>query len=366
MTGASTATACDGCLRRADLIGALAGRLDVQWRRRESAPARVLALADEALLALDPTGAAARGYASFDPAAARARAARAGLTVLCRCGPGYPDRLRDLVDPPAVLHVLGDPEALHVVPAAAVVGARRASAYGLEVARSLGRGLSAAGVPVVSGLALGVDGAAHAGALEAPAPLVAVLAGPAEVPYPARSRGLHARIAARGCVVSELPPGHTARRWCFVARNRIIAALADATVIVEAAERSGSLTTAGFAEELGRGVAAVPGQVTSRLAAGTNALIVAGAHVVRDARDVLDLVFGAGGGPIPAPTMPDPLLGEPHLRALLAAIEDGRGTLAELAATPEQAAAALRGLTELELRGLVRRGFGGRYVRAGG
>lgn len=358
----STLDACDACLRRTELLATVAGRLDVQWRRRTGVTPRVLALPDAALIALDPAGVAADRYARFAPRAVRNRVEQAGLSAVCRCAASYPERLRALADPPAVLHVAGDLAALGELPAVAVVGARHGSSYGLEVARGLGRALGAAGVPVVSGLALGVDSAAHEGALEGGGRPVGVLAGGADVPYPARGRRLHGRVVEAGCVVSELPPGFTARRWCFVARNRLIAALAEITVVVEAAERSGSLTTASFAEELGRGVGAVPGQVTSRLAAGTNGLLAAGAAVVRDASDVLDVLFGVGIHP--APVLPDPVEGlAPALRRLLDAVEDGRGTLGALAGTPEEAAAALRGLTELELRGLVRREFGGRYVR---
>jgi DNA processing protein len=344
--------------------------LDVEWRRRGS-PRGVLALPDDVLVGLDPAGAVARRYLGFDPEAARRRVAAAGLAVVCRCADAYPDRLRELADPPAALHVLGDPAALEDADAAAVVGARRGTPYGLEVARALGRGLAAAGVPVVSGLALGVDAAAHEGALETAGPAVAVLAGGADVPYPATHRRLHGRVAARGCVVSELPPGFGAMRWCFVARNRLIAGLAAVTVVVEATVRSGSLTTADFAAQAGRQVAAVPGPVTSRLAEGTNGLIASGAALVRDARDVLDLVLGPGvvpdhvaavGRPGRAPPPPVTAL-EASLRALLDAVEQGRGSLEALAPDSESAPGVLRGLTELERRGLVRRDFGGRYVR---
>jgi DNA processing protein len=362
-----TLEACDSCLRRTDLIAAVAGSLDIAWRRWRGRGA-VLALPDEALLSLDAV--AAPRYADFDVAAARARIAAAELHTVCGCCEGYPERLRELPDPPAVLHVAGSPAALAAPEAAAIVGARRATAYGLEVARSLGRGLTAAGVPVVSGMALGVDSAAHAGALEAStsrAPPVAVLAGSAEVAYPARMRRLHAQLTEAGCVVSEMPPGFTAFRWCFPARNRIIAALAAATVVVEAAPRSGSLITADLAGDLGRTVGAVPGPVGSRASTGTNALLHAGAAVVRDAHDVLELLFGAGPAPFgdsdPDPAL-DPAAGlDVPLRQLLEAVGEGRGTLAALAATAAEAEAAVRGLSELELRGLVRRGFGGRYVR---
>jgi DNA processing protein len=360
-----TAGACDDCLRRTALIAALAPWLDVEWRRR-SAPSAVLSLPDDALVALDGSGRVARAHASFAPDRARERIGAAGLTAVCRCGEAYPERLRELADPPAVLHIAGDPRALERSGCVAIVGARRGTPYGLEVARSLGRGLAAAGVPVVSGMAMGVDSAAHIGALErataATSAPVAVLAGSADVAYPASRRRLHAALVARGCVVSELPPGFTAYRWCFVARNRLIAGLAALTVVVEATERSGSLTTADFAEQLGRPVGAVPGPVTSRFSAGTNMLLACGAGVVRDARDVLDQLLGPSAPPPDDPPPAVPI--EPRLRRLLDAIERGHGSLAELTSDPDATRQVLQDLTDLELRGLVRREFGGRYVRA--
>jgi DNA processing protein len=356
-------TACDDCLRRTDLVAAMAGRLQIEFKRR-SAPGRVLALHDEDLLDLAAEAVIRRRYAGFDAAAARARATAVGLTTVCGCRDAYPGRLRELADPPAVLHVRGDPAVLQAEEAVAVVGARQASNYGLEVAQSLGRGLSAAGVPVVSGLALGVDSAAHEGALEASGSTIGVLAGSAHVAYPARGRVLHARVVARGAVISELPPGVETHRWCFVARNRIIAALGAVTIVVQATERSGSLTTADFAAELGRTVGAVPGLVTARLSAGTHGLIHAGAPLVRDATDVLDLLAGATGLEFEAPPPAPPPALAPELRRLLDAVEGGHGALTELARTTAEARAALVGLSELERLGLVRRGFAGRWERA--
>jgi DNA processing protein len=365
--------ACDDCLRRTELVAALAAWLDVEWRRR-SAPAGVLSLADEALVALDATGLAARRYARFSAADARRRIVAAGLTAVCRCSDAYPALLRELADPPAVLHVAGRLEALGQPDGVAIVGARRGTSYGLEVARSLGRGVAAAGVTVVSGMAMGVDSAAHVGVLDQwppaeavagarpPGPPVAVLAGGADVPYPASRRRLHAAIVQHGCVVSELPPGFTAYRWCFVARNRIIAGLGALTIVVEGTERSGSLTTADFAGQLGRPVGAVPGPVTSRFSGGTNMLLAAGAAVIRDTRDVLDLLLGPAAAD--RETAPPALPIEPRLRRLLDAIERGHGSLAELTTDPEATRQVLQDLTGLELRGLVRREFGGRYVRA--
>jgi DNA processing protein len=357
--------ACDDCLRRTDLIAALAGWLDVEWRRRD-APARVLALPDEALLDACADTRIRRRYEDFEPAAARSAVRERRLVAICGCSDGYPAALRDLPDPPAVIHVAGDPGALADEAAAGVVGARRATPYGLAVAHEIGRGLSAAGVTVVSGLALGVDSKAHEGAAEARSPMVAVLAGGAETPYPAGKRHVYATVRERGCVVSEMPPGFGIWRWAFVARNRLIAALSRVLVVVEAAERSGSLTTADLAAELGRVVGAVPGRVTNRMAAGTHGLIRDGAALVRGPSDVLDLLAEVSGRRFEprARAVEDDL--PAHLAELLTAIGDGRGSLAELAAGAADARAVLAGLGELEARGLVSRGFGGRYERVPG
>jgi DNA processing protein len=226
------------------------------------------------------------------------------------------------------------------------------------VARSLGQGLGRAGVTVLSGMAHGIDSASHTGALDAGAPTVAVLPGPANRAYPAGRRALHRRLVATGAAVSELPPGCSVWRWMFPARNRIIAALAAMTIVVEAGERSGALLTAGFAKALGRPVGAVPGQVTMTQAAGPNQLLATGATVVRGAQDVLDALFGAGARTAIAADRAE-LAGE--LALLLAAIASGHDTAAALVRAgvgPEQGLAAL---VSLELGGYVRREPGGRY-----
>ena len=348
--------ACDRCLRRTDLIAALAGRIEIEWRGRRGRP-QLLALPDEELLDWARVPEPRRRYVAFEAGAARQAIGAAGLDAACRCSDRYPQALRDLVDPPAVLHVLGQlPEGDGI----AIVGARRATAYGLEVARSLGRSLAASGVVVVSGMALGIDSAAHEGALEAPGgTTVAVMAGGADRCYPARKASLHRRIAEQGAVVSEMPPGFPPHRWGFPARNRLIAALGDATVVVEAAERSGSLITADLASEIGRAVSAVPGPVMSRQSEGANLLIKSGCELVRSAQDVLDLLFGAGGRTVASAAERVPL--RPELRAVYEAVRAGRGSLAELAGEGDVMAAAAA-LGELELLGLVRRAFGGRYV----
>jgi DNA processing protein len=241
----------------------------------------------------------------------------------------------------------------------AIVGSRQASDYGKEVAYALGRDLAATGVPVVSGLAFGVDAAAHKGALAGAGPAVAVMPSGADVPYPRSHRALHRRLCEQGLVVSEFPPGTSPLRWCFPARNRIMAALAQITVVVEGTTTSGSLITAQFAQDLGRDVGAVPGQVTSRVAAGPNALLADGACLVRSAADVLDAVYGIGERRVLR--CEDRL--EPRLAGLLDAVERGLDVDAIVRAGAD-IGDVLAGLTELELLGLVRRGAGGAYIRA--
>lgn len=355
--------ACDGCLRRTWLVAALADHL-----ARASPTARdldaALGLSDQDLL--DALAAAGRrerirrAHEAVEASRLRRAADAAGLEAICRHSPDYPAALLALAGPPAVLHLSHRERARELLsePAVAVVGARRASSYGLEMGRALGRGLSATGVTVVSGMALGVDSAAHAGALEAGGRTVAVLAGGADLPYPPIKRALHERLRARAVVLSELPPGFRSRRWCFPARNRVIAALARLTVVVEAADRSGALITAGVARDLGREVGAVPGRAMTRLAAGTNALIADGAHLIDGAQAALDVACGAGARQVPGRSE-GPL--PPELEQVLRAVEAGRDTPAALAATRQQVGPVLAALAELELRGRLRRVAGGRY-----
>jgi DNA processing protein len=336
----------------------------------------VLGLSDPDLvqgLCGDKRGAVDGPLAAFDAAAARARARALGMQVMCRHEQGYPVALRQMADAPAALHLIGDVGLLHRTTkdgAVAVVGSRRASVYGLEMARALGRDLAACGVPVVSGLAFGVDSAAHEGALSAGGPTIAVMPGGADVAYPSAKRGLHERIKASGLVVAEMPPGMRPLRWSFPARNRIMAALARMTIVVEGAEGSGSLITAGFAEDLGRDVGAVPGQVTNPLAAGPNRLLSEGAAMVRSAADVLDVLYGPGEHSQAPPAVAAVQAGQPamvgrldaRLRRLLEAVETGTGAVEDLAASAE-VAEVLAGLSELEFLGFVTRGPGGDYVR---
>jgi DNA processing protein len=230
-----------------------------------------------------------RFAASFDEERFRRGLAARGLRFVARSADGFPPMLRAIHDPPPGLFVRGDADVgILRGPAVAVVGARACSGYGAEVARRLGRDLAAAGVAVVSGLARGVDARAHEGGLEADGVTVAVLGCGIDRDYPAAHRDLAARIARRGLIVSEYAPGVEPAPWRFPARNRIIAGLAVATVVVEARERSGALITADFAMEEGREVFAVPGEITSSLSDGANALLRAGATPVCAVADVLE------------------------------------------------------------------------------
>ena len=360
--------ACDDCLRRTALVARLAPHVE-RARRERRRLRELLALSDEGLIAAlagDRRGEITQAHERFDAAPARERLAVAAIDGVCRHDDRYPLRLLEAADAPAVLHVAGDAGLLEMLanadaPAVAIVGARRAGADGLQVALALGRGLAAAGVTVISGMALGIDSAAHAGALEVGGPTISVLASGADVAYPASKRSLHRELVRSQAVISEMPPGFKPFRWCFPARNRTIAGLASLTIVVEATERSGSLITAELAQELGRAVGAVPGPVTAARCAGSNTLLRDGALVIRDAQDALDEALGIGVATALTGRRADDL--EPALRGVLRRVEDGRDTVSALAATPAEAQHALAALSELELLGFLRRGPGGRYVR---
>jgi len=219
----------------------------------------------------------------------------------------------------------------------------------------LGRGLGAAGLPVVSGLALGIDAAAHRACLEAGGAPIAVLAGGPDIPYPRRHAGLHSAVRGEGLVLSERPPGSRPFRWSFPARNRIMAGLARMTVVVEAAEPSGSLITSTVAEDIGRAVGAVPGQVTSRRAAGSNGLLRDGAALIRSPADVLEELFGAGCSLPERASEPEPA--DTRLRQVLEAVEQGLAP----AAIAERC-----GLSASEVRTALARLEGAGYVKPDG
>ena len=260
-----------------------------------------------------------------------------------------PELLRQIHDPPPTLFLRGAAE-VEVLggPAVAIVGARACSTYGAQVARMLGRELAASGLVVVSGLARGVDGEAHRGALDAGGVTVAVLGCGIDRDYPAAHTELARRICERGLVVSEYEPGVEPAPWRFPARNRIIAGLTAATVIVEARERSGALITADFALEDGREVFAVPGEITSMLSTGTNRLLRQGATPLTSTEDVLELFGLSPGQRPPAPTL------SIVAAKLIERLADGAVSADELArATELEPGRLAAGLAELELAGLV-------------
>ena len=270
------------------------------------------------------------------------------VTRIARRDPRFPPLLAAIHDPPPALYLRGNADAgvLSGV-GVAVVGARSCSSYGRAVGRMLARELAAAGVVVVSGMARGVDGVAHRGALEASGVTVAVLGCGIDRDYPAAHAELARRICQRGLVVSEYEPGVEPAPWRFPARNRIIAGLCRATVVVEARERSGALITADFALEEGREVLAVPGEITSTLSAGTNALLRIGATPVTRAADVLEAL---GIEPVESSA---PEIGE-QARELLALLCDGSLTADELVRVAgADAARVSAALLELELAGCV-------------
>jgi DNA processing protein len=276
----------------------------------------------------------------------------------------YPGGLLDLADeaPRALFgcgcrRLVAELDRDHAV---TIVGSRHPSAYGLEVAEELGHLLGAAGLVVVSGMALGIDSAVHRGVLAGTGATIAVLGGGPDFVYPRSERRLYERIVAKGAVISEVPPGTPPDKGAFPRRNRIMAALTRMTVVVEAAQPSGSLITAERARELGRDVGAVPGRVTSRVARGTNGLLADGVAVVRDAQDVLDCLLGIG---VTAVRRTGPAI-ERELIEVADAVDGGAATPDAVASAAGIAASeAAVALARLELLGYVRVDPAGRYAR---
>ena len=258
-------------------------------------------------------------------------------------------------------------ERLTAAPVVTIAGSSWATDYGMETAKSIARGLAASGVTVSSALTDGIAVAAHAGALELGAPTVAVMGGGLDVACPARRRSLFARVRRLGSVAAEIPCGCGGRRWGQLASERILAGLAHLTVVVEAADNARELGVARLALGLGREVAAVPGRVTSPVSKGTHALLIGGAHLVRDASDVLDLLYRTSArtqATGSAGTRPSRLQIEldARLKATLDRVGAGHDTPGQLTSANEDPEQVLLALSELELLGLVARGDGGRYV----
>ena len=343
--------------------------------------------ADAALAALPQIArvAGVSGYAACPVDVARSEwmaGQKSGARLILWADPDYPERLRDLPDAPPVLWALGDAAVL-ARPMVAVVGARNASSLGARMARRLAEGLGAVGLTVVSGLARGIDTAAHGGSLGTGT--VAVQAGGLDCPYPPENAELAAAIAAQGLCLSEAPPGTAPQARHFPQRNRIVWGMTLGVIVIEAAAGSGSLITARGALDLGREVMAVPGHPVDARAAGCNRLIREGATLVRDIDDVLEALglpaapahpaapVRAVGGPA-APTQGMPAwaaaaLAHPSLSDLAGALFNRLGhapmpeddLIRDLGADPGAACAAL---TALELDGKVERSGGGMVRRA--
>ena len=359
-------SACPDCLRRSRLLAHLAPYIEkIATGALGSRSPELLRLSNEDLAAAAAPKVAAQILGQLDAVPERqlfADLLAAQCWACCRHDPRFPIGLLDAADAPWALIGRGDPallERLEPEGTVTVVGARRASTYGREVARELARELAAAGLVVASGLAFGIDACAHRGALEAGL-TVAVLGCGADIAYPASHRALWRRVCESGLVLSELPPGTGAWRWTFPARNRIMAALAGMTVVVEAARRSGSLITADLAADLGRDLGAVPGPVNSRGAAGTNELLAGGACLVRDAQDVLDAMLGPG---VRKAERAGPDL-ESRLLGVLEAVESGEETCDAIAARLDLSGAdAASALATLEALGYVSCSLVGIYSR---
>jgi DNA processing protein len=288
-----------------------------------------------------------------------------GVHLITRFDPSYPSLLRQIFDPPALLYVRGNLEEIDPC-AVGIVGSRRCSSYGRHMAERLASDLAAAGVTVVSGLARGVDTAAHTGVLAAGGRTVAVLGSGLGRVYPSENRHLADRIVASGAVVSEFPMMEGPDAWHFPARNRVISGWCQGVCVVEAPASSGALITAEFAVEQGRDVFAVPGPVNDPRSRGAHALIRDGALLVEDAQDILAALGVFTATSDPQLTLPDPALTEDE-QALLRHLGPQPRTVDDLIAeTAIPTARVSAALMLLELKGLSRKCAGTSYVRVFG
>jgi DNA processing protein len=338
-------------------------RVAADWLRRGDAP-------DVVCRRLVAACARQAADAAVDPrpiaADAIRRAADASITAIPWSAPAYPAALTTIADPPPVLWVRGRIDALSA-PAVAIVGSRAASPYALAVAEQLAADLAAHGLVIVSGLARGVDSAAHRGALSGGGTTVAVLGSGVDIVYPPEHASLAGAIEAAGAVISELLPGTHPHQRFFPLRNRIISGLSRAVVVIEAGEKSGSLITARCALDQGRDVLAVPGNVLSGRNRGAHALLRDGAKLVESADDILEELGvasmagpargGAGCGDDAAAACG----GDPILACLVPGEASDLDEISERSGL--QAPRLLPRLFELELQGFVRRAGGGRFVR---
>ncbi len=361
--------ACTICRRRSWLLSALGPSLDYCARDRDRLSA-LLSLNDRALVQAVGGRRRAELSACLDAFVPADACPPEDAESVCIHRRGYPAALRGIPWSPRALNVAGATARLTELtsaPGVAIVGSPRASDYGVEMARSMGRGLAASGVTVVGALSDGIAVGALSGSLDGGKSALAVVGHGLGVCRPARRRPLLARVVRSGCAVSELPHDCPGRRWGAVAAERIIVGIASLVVVVEAENRPGELALAGVAKALGRPVAAIPGRLTSPLSSGTHALLREDATLVRGVEDVLDLLHdapGADSAHLDASSDPParrPEL-EPGLASILAQVGAGRDTPDALTRPGVDAEELLLALSELELLGLLKRGDGGRYV----
>ncbi len=288
-------------------------------------------------------------------------AEKAGITILCWDDPLFPPLLKEISDPPPMLHVLGDPQLLSA-PGIAMVGARAASSYGLQVAGRLAAELARQNLVIISGFALGIDTAAHRGALAAGGKTIAVMGCGLDIIYPSQNQKLHEQIISHGAIISESPLGTQPEGFRFPARNRIISGLSLGVVVVEAAHRSGTLITAHQALEQGRDVFAIPGRIDSPKSEGCHRLIQEGAKLVHNATDILEelaLTCTAATEIRPqAPSLPPE---EETVFSLLEVYPRNIETIIQAAQLPAHRISEI--LLHLELRGLVISLPGNHYQR---
>lgn len=363
--------ACRECTARGLLLARLAGHIDRVVDGRAGERARdLLALDDASLAAAAHPNRVGLALAEVKSTAAgdalEASLEGTGCWSICRHDQRFPAAFDTLGEArPRALFGAGDVKLLTgptLNEVVTIVGSRRAGAYGRETAHRLARLLAGSGLTVVSGLALGVDSEAHEGALAGSGATLAVLGTGPERAYPRSRRNLYERIRRGGVVISELPPGSPTFRWMFPARNRLMAALGGMTIVVEAAERSGSLITAEMAIDCGRIVGAVPGPVTSWRSSGANMLLADGAAVIRGAQDVLDHLLGPGA--VVAAELGPPIAGRERL--VLDAVEAGAASPdAVVGAAGVGFADALAALGALERMGYLRGEATGRISRTG-
>lgn len=297
----------------------------------------------------------------FQAHATRAELARMGIAYVPITSAGYPDRLQTIFDPPfGLFGTVGMASALRSAqdaPCVAIVGSRRPTGAGRQLAGAIARDLATRGAVVISGLARGIDAAAHEGALEAGGVTIAVLGSGVDRVHPRRHRALAERIARDGAVVSEYWPGTDPAPWRFPARNRIVAGMADAVVVVEAAARSGALITSDFAMENGTPVLAVPGWPGADMSAGCNALLRAGAGLCEGAEDVVAEVRHGAWREAPVPAAASGT--DAAVRAVVAREPVGADAVA--AATGLGIGEVAAALARLEISGIIARDPGGLF-----